>query len=328
VIEMPTVIASPSVTVETMLEHSWLVDDQKAAFGGALFVPNITSVSAYLSSWLISSGYNSAHVRGGLYIQDTQVATCLMNQALEFLQRALCNTIAHYILAQNGLETWARVTNYYASYFCVHSLLCLQGRTITRLQLDRTVQIQIVPIDLRAHVFGITTHHLGRNPHHETPWMRFYEIYDRYAVPHQAYELVARKAYITDPTDESTERNAINYTPFVGFIEIRNLIRHQEFSILFAEYISELGKKSTLEEFLTDLQGFASDPDHKYFARTLLKLALAGDILLAIRAVSAALEAEWVSTRQKWQDFLSAIFPHTNNCYLFRFVPLIGTSTS
>ncbi|MBI3796145.1 MAG: hypothetical protein HY268_04135 [Deltaproteobacteria bacterium] len=279
---MPTVITSPAGTIESMLDHSWLADDLKAAFGAAPFVANTTSVSDYLASWLTSSGYNSERVRSGLYVQDAQVTACLMNQALEFLQRTLCNTIAHYMLARSGLETWARVTNYYAGYFCVHSLLCLQGRTITRLQLDRAVLVQIVPVDLRNHVFGITNSHLSKNPHHEIPWRRFYQIYDRYAVPHQAYELVARKAYVTNPTDESTERNAINYTPFVGFTEIRNLIRHQEFSTLFVEYISKLEQKSTLEEFLIDLQGFASDPDHKYFARTLLKLALAGDILLAL----------------------------------------------
>jgi hypothetical protein len=205
-----------------MLDHSWLLDDQKAAFAAAPFVANTTSVSSYLSAWLTANGYKSAQVKSELYIQDAQITACLMNQALEFLQRTLCNTVAHYILAKSGLETWARVTNYYASYFSVHGLLCLQGRAITRLQLDSTVQVQIVPVDLRGHVFGITTRRLGRNPHHETPWLRFYEIYDRYAVSHQAYELVARKAYITDPTDESTERNAINYTPFVGFTEIRN----------------------------------------------------------------------------------------------------------
>ncbi len=73
----------------------------------------------------------------GIFIQDPQISICLMNQALDYLQRAFSNSVGHYLLAQKGLETWARVTNYYASYFAVHSLLCLQGRTITRLQLDR-----------------------------------------------------------------------------------------------------------------------------------------------------------------------------------------------
>jgi hypothetical protein len=325
---MTTVISSPTVKIESMFDHSWLLDDQKVAFAAAPFVASTISVSNHLSAWLTRNGYTAARVKSELYIQDAQITSYLTNQALEFLQRALCNTIAHYLLARNGLETWARVTNYYASYFCVHSLLCLQGRTITKLQLDKSVQVQIVPVDLRAHVFGITTRYLGRNPHHETPWVRFYKIYDRYAVSHQAYELVARTAYITEPTDESTERNSINYTPFIGFTEIRNLIRHQEFSTLFMEYISKLEEKSTLEEFLVDLQGFASDPDHKYFARTLLKLALAGEILRTVRTASTALETEWGSMKQKWQDFLSTVFPNTDNCYLHRFVPLIGTIPS
>jgi len=309
-----------------MLAHSWLADDQKAAFATSPFVPNTVSVSSYLSPWLVSNGFNAAAIRGGeLCIQDEQVTVCLMNQALDFLQKALCNAIAHYILARNGLETWARVTNYYASYFSVHSLLCLQGRTITRLQLDSALPAQLVPIDFRSHIFGITTRHLGKNPHHETPWKRFYEIYDRYAVPHEAYELVSRKAHISDPTDESIERNRINYTPFEGFREIRDLARHQEFSNLFANYISALKEKSTLEGFLIDLRGFASDPDHKYFARTLLKLALAGEIILSIRGASGGIEAEWVTISQRWQSFLATVFPNPSDCYLLRFVPLIGS---
>ncbi|MEX0806822.1 MAG: hypothetical protein WD688_26400 [Candidatus Binatia bacterium] len=325
---MPTIIPPSTATVENMLGHSWLADDQKVAFATSPFVPNAASVSDYLSPWLITNGYTSASFGSGLYIQDAQITACLMNQAFEFLERALCNTIAHYILAQNGLETWARVTNYYASYFSVHSLLCLQGRTITSLHLNSAVQVQIVPVDLRTHVFGITKRHLGKNPHHQTPWLRFYEIYDRYAVSHQAYELVARKAYTAEPTDEATERNAINYTPFKGFREIRELARHAEFLEVFASYISNLETKNTLIEFLADLQGFASDADHKYFARVLLKLALVGNILLFIRAVNAAIEAEWQAMRQRWQDFLTIVFPDPTKCYLLKFVPLIGSDLS
>lgn len=326
---MPTVITSPAGTIESMLNHSWFADDLKAAFGASPFVANTTSVSDYLSSWLISSGYKAEGVRSSvLYIQDTQVTAYLMNQALEFLQKALCNTAAHYILARNGLETWARVTNYYASYFCVHSLLCLQGRTITRLHLDKAVEVHIVPVDLRGHVFGITNRYIGKNPHHEAPWRRFYEIYEKYAVPHSAYELVARKAHTIEPDDEAIERNAINYTPFKGFGEIRDLTRHEAFSELFASYSANLEVKSTLDEFLTDLRGLASDPDCKYFARTLLRLALTGEILLLIRAASAAVESEWMTMNQRWQEFLARLFPNSSTCYLLKFVPLIGTSLS
>jgi len=311
-----------------MLTKCWLEGDQKAAFALPSFSVNATSVSAHLSPWLVSNGYNCATVKSNeLYIQDVDVAVCLMNQALDFLQKALGNTVAQYILAKNGLETWARVTNYYASYFSVHSLLCLQGRTITRLHLDNALQVHLVAVDLRNHVFGVTTR-IGRNPHHAAPWKRYYDIYDRYAVPHDAYELVVRKAHVADPADESIERNEINYTPFKGFDEIRDLRRYSDFSDLFIAYVSNLERKSTKDEFLTELKGFASDPDHKYFARTLLKLALIGDILLSIRRVNIVLEAEWVAISAKWEELLARMFSDSTSgaCYLRRFVPLIGSS--
>jgi len=324
---MPTVINAPPGAPDSMIGHSWFVDDQQVAFAVPPFVAGAVSVSAYLSPWLINAGHNSQNLRPGICIRDEQVTVCLMNQALEFLQRAICNTVGHYILAQRGLETWARVTNYYASYFSVHSLLCLQGRTITSLELGNSrLLVQIVPLDLRNHVFYITGRNLGRNPHHETPWNRFYDIYDKYAVSHPAYELVARKAFITEPADESIERNTINYMPFRGFTEIRDLQRHGEFSVRFSDYVSDLEAKNSLQEFLTDLQGYASDPEHKYFARTLLKIAFAGDIISSIRVVSGPLEVEWTAMREKWGQFLEAIFRDPNTCYLLKFVPLIGTA--
>ena len=111
----------------------------------------------------------------------------------------------------------------------------------------------------------------------------------------------------------------------MGFQEICDLGRHQTFSELFLAYSSELERKTTLEEFLVDLRGFASDPDHKYFARVLLRLAFAGAILLPIRTVSAALEAEWTAMTQRWQAFLSTVFPDPSTCYLLKFIPLIGS---
>jgi hypothetical protein len=313
-----------------MLDHSWLTDDQKAAFASASFTPDRVSVSQYLSPWLVSNTYNAAFFRRGevIIIEDARVTACLMNQALDFIHRAICNTIAHYILAQKGLETWARVTNYYASYFSVHSLLCLQGRTITRLRLDKPQEVHFVPIDFRSHVFGVTHRHLGTRPHHEAPWKHFYGIYDRYAVSHAAFETVSRRAYVAEPTDESDQRNTLNYTPFVGFTEILDLARYREFSAGFSKYIAVLEARNTLPEFLDDLQGYATDPDYKYFARTLLKLALAGDIILSIREASHAIDIEWTNVIEKWKNFLGTLFPDPSACYLLKFIPLIGSSVN
>ena len=321
---MPRVINPAPAKIEVMLRHSWLAEDQMAAFTISQFVPAMQSVSNYLSPWLLANKWDAARVKNGICIQDVQITVCLMNQALKFLENAFCNTVGHYILAKEGMETWARVTNYYASFFSIHSLLCIQGRTITRLNLDKELNVQIVPLDFREHIFGITTKHLGKNLH-AIPWKWFYEIYDRYAVSHSAYERVSRKAFVADPADESIERNAINYKPFEGFKEIRDFARLQEFSRLFKDYASNLERKASLEEFLADLEGYASDPEHKYFARVLLKIALAGDILSPLCGANIALQNEWTKMNQKWQDFLSAIFPGTSTCYLLKFVPLLGS---
>jgi len=168
-------ITSPPADTKSMLDHAWLIGDQRDAFAAVPFAASTTSAADHLEDWLASNNYRSERIRGGLYVQDSQITVCLINQALDFLQKSLMNIVGHYLLAKNGLETWARITNYYASYFSVHSLLCLQGRTITRLHLDKIVPVHLVPVDLCKHIFSITTRYVGKNPHHETPWRRFYD---------------------------------------------------------------------------------------------------------------------------------------------------------
>jgi hypothetical protein len=194
------------------------------------------------------------------------------------------------------------------------------------LHLDSDIAVHVLPIDFRNHIYGFTTRHLGRTPHHVAPWKRYYGIYDRYAVSHGAFELVARRAYITEPTDESDQRNTLNYTPFKGFAEIRDLIRYRRFATGFSSYIAALQTRNTFPEFLEDLKAYATDDEHKYFARTLLKLALAGDIILSIRGASPTIETEWVNTAATWCSFLTTLFPDSSTCYLCRFIPLIGSS--
>ena len=64
------------------------------------------------------------------------------------------------------------------------------------------------------------------------------------------------------------------------------------------------------------------------FWKTRRRLALAGDILLALREVSHALEEAWASMTRRWESFLKTIFAEIDNSYLLRFVLLIGTSPS
>lgn len=323
---MARIIHSPPADIKAMMNHVWFLEDQEVAFSSAPFSPEEISVSDRVSSWMRENNYKSAQIENDdVYIEDPQIPSCLLNQALDFLQKAIGNTVAHYMLAKDGLETWARVTNYYAGYFSVHSLLCLQGRTITRLRLDKTAQVQLIPIDLRNHVFGVTESGVKGYPQHAIPWKKFYEVYDNYTVSHSAYESVTKKTNKTDPLDESTERNSLNYSPFVGFAEIRESSRRQEFLSFFKDYVCALEQKNTLGEFLINLRGLATDPECRYFARTLLKIALIGDIFLSLRNENSALRDEWVSATLRWRQFLNCLFSDTENCYLLKFIPLIGT---
>jgi hypothetical protein len=117
-----------------------------------------------------------------------------------------------------------------------------------------------------------------------------------------------------------------NYTPFVGFQEISDLTRHQDFLSLFSEYTLNLEVKTSLEDFLADLEGYASDVERMFFARTLLKIAFAADIILPIRSATPALQTEWETAHQRWLDFLDRAVPSPSTCYLKSFTPLIGTA--
>lgn len=318
-------IVTSAIPITTVQEKCWLLRDQQAWLSGLANVPPMTSVSDYISPCLLGNGQKVDTIEGGICVHDEMLAGYILEQAIDYLQKAFCNVVSHHILASKGLETWARITNYYASYFSVHCLLCLQGRVFTRLSLDKTLQVQIVPLDLRSHIYGITAKGIGKNPHHETPWRRYYDIYDSYAVSKPEYEYVSRKTYRNDPLDENKERNKLNYTPFVGFQEIYNLVKCGGFSQIAVNYSLALEKKISLDDLLTDLQGYTSDADLQYFARTLLKIALIADVLRSLRVNCAPLQSKWDDIFKKWDDFLVLIFPEIANAgYLRKFGHLLA----
>lgn len=326
---MPTLITNPLVPITSMLGHCWTPQDLLIGFGLPTFTSSQVSVSSHISPWLDSEGYkaemlgkNGSH-RLGVFVKDEQITSCLMNQALDYLRKAVCNAIGHYLLASRGLETWARVTNYYAGYFSVHSLLCLQGRTITHLNLNRNLRTSVVAVDIKNHEYGISISGLdGRE--HQVPWNRYYQIYDRFSYTRDAFSMVTKLAYVTDPTDESTERNQINYSPFQGFREIYDVARCGVFVELYDEYKTNLGTKSSLDDFLDELSAYATDVDRRYFARTLLRIALAGDIIRQICQVNPKFKSEWETTQQQLNNILLHVFP-TPDSYLLKFIPMIGT---
>jgi hypothetical protein len=248
-------------------------------------------------------------LKEGLRIQGTDITGRLLNQSIDYFQKGLYNFVAHYLLAHRGLETWARVTNYYSSFFSIHALLCLQGQTITRLTLGgQEIRCHIIPMNLTKHEYAFSTSGLGRAAEHKTAWQRYYTIYDRYSYPTNQFEIVYKKAHVTDPSDESDQRNRINYSPFIGFVEMIDKIIMQDFTTLYIASLSNPAPGGPLASYLATLQALATDPDFQYFARSALRLLFIADILKRLISGNATLNTEWGLRLPLWGQFAQTVF--------------------
>ncbi len=56
-----------------------------------------------------------------------------LNVSMDFLLKAFYNFSAQHYLMKRGYISWAKITNYYSSFFAINSLLRLQGRVISRI---------------------------------------------------------------------------------------------------------------------------------------------------------------------------------------------------
>lgn len=307
--------------VDTMLAHAWRLPDQEKAFSGCVYAPSLDSVSSVCSPWLDSQGYAVAQLKGGIKVQGSEITALLLNQALDYFQKGLYNFFAQYILAIRGLVTWARVTNYYSSFFSIHCLLCLQGQTITRVRLHGVEQrCHLVPLDLTTHEYVFSQRGIKKMKEHQAPWERYYTVYDRYSYPYQQFEVVHKKKYMQDPVDEADQRNEINYVPFRGFAEMIKHAEMDEFKILYLSALSYAAVTAQFEDYLNALTPLATDPDLQYFARVALRLLFAADVLKRFAGLNVGFQGEWSGRLPLWCQFAKTAFsdPPTN---LFEALP-------
>jgi hypothetical protein len=305
---MTKLITRPVSEVDSYVTQTWLLKDQKAGFGAIQSLTTQVAVSQHIQTLLTSEGVITDNLKAGIFIQDPEITALFLLQSMEFAQRGLCNAAGNYLLASEGMETWARVTNYYASYFCVHSMLALQGRAITQIELAGSKsKILVQPIDFQNNIYAVTSRHLGKNPHHETPWRRYYEIYDRYASGSVDYEVIMRKAHVQDPTDESVQRNLINYTPFQGFHEVISAGQRRGFSEGFELHDSSIVQDASLLAIRRNLSALSSDPDFRYFARSFLKILYIYEVLNDLAGNNTTIKSHWTALKREWLDFLKEI---------------------
>jgi hypothetical protein len=301
--------AASASEIDTMLSHAWRFPDQEKAFSGCVYAASRNSVSSVCGPWLGSQGCTVVDLRDGIKVQGSEITALLLNQALDYFQKGLYNFFAQYILAIRGLVSWARVTNYYASFFSIHSLLCLQGRTITRLRLGGGEQrCHVVSLDLTSHEYVFSQRGIKKMKEHHAPWERYYAIYDRYSYPCQQFEVVHKKQYMHDPVDEVNERNEINYVPFRGFAEMINQTEMSEFKSLYVSAISSAAADGGLNEYLSALMALATDPVLQYFARVALRLLFAADIFKRCASSNDGFRTEWSERLPLWRQFARTAF--------------------
>lgn len=293
---------------------TWALSDQLVAFTGT-FASNRVSTASLIEPSIIPLGYTNS-ISSGHNLEGNDITFSLLNQSLEYFQKALYNFVSHYALAQKGYYTWASVTNYYSSYFSIFSLLSLQGRAITRIKLNGTSEILCLlhPSDLRNHKYILTTQE-NRNATHKLPWIRYYDIYDAYPCLKPAFDVVQYRRFTSDPIDESEERNKINYKIFEGFQEVLSFQDLVTFKSQYNSSISTPVLGDTLDNYLTSLNALATDPALKYFARSALRLILTRTLFEEIGNVNADFRTELLNRIPVWQSTLFDTYDPPLNYY-------------
>jgi len=165
--------------IDSCFIQAWPLREQVSVFGGIPYATAGQSVASACVVALDAGGITDTAVSAGIVVDGTDVSARLLEQALDYFQKALYSYYGQYLLARRGYATWARVTNYYASFFVIHGLLCLQGRTVTRLRRAAGTEVQcyVIPFDFAAHRYIICSRGAkGRD--HSVAWNRYYEVYD------------------------------------------------------------------------------------------------------------------------------------------------------
>jgi hypothetical protein len=295
--------------IDSCFSQACALNQQSAVFATIPYATADQSVATACVAALDAGGVTDARVNSGMVIEGVDLTVRFLEQAVEYFQKALYSYYGQYLLARRGYSTWARVTNYYASFFSIHSLLCLQGRTVTRLRRGNGSEIQsyVIPHDFAAHRYIVSSRGAGGQAH-AVAWKRYYEIYDRYTSPRAEYELIHKIAYVTDPRDESNYRNEINYVPFGGFKEFNDAAARTELLEAYQAAVESKPAGIGVDECVATLHALGTDPAFNYFARVALRLLLASEIMKAFVEVNAAFAVEWNARTPIWRGFGTSAF--------------------
>jgi hypothetical protein len=287
--------------IDSIKGKTWNLNDQISGFTGP-FVSSTHSTATLIEPLIQPLNLPPLILKAGHIIAGQDLTLSLLNESLEYFQKALYNFSSQYLLAKNGYKTWAQVTNYYSSYFSVFSLLALQGRIISRIRLDGIGQTPCLlhPIDFRNHQYVLTTKETQQSTH-KLPWRKYYEIYDNYQNLTPQFEIIQSKHFVLDSIDESDNRNKINYKIYEGFQEIINVNNLTDFKNQYLGALASPIIGESEDKYFIALHSLATDPELMYFARSALRLLLIKNIFHKIGDVNPQFKAEFESRIPIWE---------------------------
>lgn len=259
-----------------------------------------------LQSPLQKSGiYPKSIKKAGVLVEDKNITSAMLGEALEYFCRAFYNFYAQDKLVEHCYTTWSGVTNYYSSFFGLHSLLRLQGRAITSIW-RAGKKFYIFPHDINKHIYVICSGRVTKKTAHQAAWFLFYEVYDTFSYPKNThFEAVFKKKNVGTWEEEIDFRTQINYEPYRGYEELHDMLALQR---ILNNYENKRFTKDDIEV----LSGLTTDPDYRYYARSALRIIFAYSLLKDISENNSALKTLLNEKRKSLSEFLEKARPRKN----------------
>jgi len=239
-----------------------------------------------------------------ILINSNEVTKALFVETIDFFNKAIYNFSAQYDLSKKGYLAWAKVTNYYSSFFSINALLRLQGRSISRIwKPPMGTRFQIFPFDFQREKYIICCDDVRSGGEHKIIWKLFYIIYNSYNFSNKDFEIIYKTAYNfnNDPYMEVDYRNDINYRVCYSFEEIWDPTLIET---LVKEYIQNSSDHVPTTGIIKKLKVLSTDPKYMYFARSALRLLLTYSIIDSIVDANNNIQDFWETRKENIIDFL------------------------
>ena len=297
----------PSTNYRDFITQNLSMDEIKKGFSES----NINFYEQSMPLWrklrtsLKNAGISKKSITAtnGILVEGNDVTSLILGEALEYFGRAFYNFYAQDKLIQHGYSTWSGVTNYYASFFGIHSLLRLQGRCITSIWRPRGKRFHIFPYSFREHKYVICTNGVKGKSAHDATWSTYYDVYDSFVYGSNLhFESIFKKKNVGTVEEEIDFRNQINYEPYQGYEEIRD-------PELIAKIIEKYEDKRFTDNEIELLSHLTTDPYYRYYARSILRIIFSYTLLIDIAKENGDLNSLMSDTRSTLSEFLKHVEP-------------------